>query len=137
MFRKRWAAGSVSRVALGVVAVVAVGAGLAGCGGGGSAPPPPPPCADGFITARWDFVAPFDCQPGDQVTVRVDDNTMLATFPCTAFSGTTPSVAGGVTHTVDLTLFDGVGNPIEQSSPIQVPVDCAQTVVLPVYDFSS
>jgi hypothetical protein len=138
MFRKRWVAGSVSRAGLGVVAALVLGAGLAGCGGGGSAPPPPP-CADGTIQVQWDFLPGFSCQAGDVVVVRVDNNNMLATFDCTAFGGVTPGVAGGVTHTVDLTLFDGSNprNVVEQSPVINVPVDCGGQSTTPVYDFSS
>jgi hypothetical protein len=134
MFRNRWVAGAVSRAGLGVVAAVVLG-GLAGCGGGSA--PPPPPCADGVITAQWDFLPGFDCQAGDRVTIRVDDNSMLRTVPCTDFSVTTPPVAGGVTHTVDLTLFDGASNVVEQSPAISVSVDCGGTSTTPVYDFSS
>lgn len=115
-------------VALGVVTV----AGLSGCGGGGGGGGV---CADGFIQTSWDF-AQGGCLPGDQVVVRVDDNSMLATFACTDGGGTTPSVQGGVVHTVDLTLFDANSNVVEQSQAINVRVPCGTTVATTTYVFS-
>ncbi|HVU52732.1 MAG TPA: hypothetical protein VHL80_18755 [Polyangia bacterium] len=122
MFRKRWAAGLFSRARLGVLAI-ALGGALAGCGGGGGGGAV---CA-APISVTWDFLPGTGCQPGDSVTVRVDDNTMLHNVPCTDFGAETPAVEGGVTHAVDLTLFDGAGNPIENSGAIQVPVGCGPT----------
>lgn len=118
------------------VAVFAAAGLFAGCGGGGGGGGGGA-CADGQIQTAWDFVPGAGCLPGDQVVVRVDDNTMLQTLPCTAGGGITPAVEGGVTHTVDLTLFDGTDTLIEQSPQVSIFVPCGSVAPTPTYDFSS
>jgi hypothetical protein len=130
-FRKRWATGSISRAGLGVLAAIALGGVLEGCGGGGGGG-----CA-AAISVTWDFAPGTSCQPGDSVTIRIDDNTMLQNVPCTAFGAVTPAVQGNVTHSVDLTLFDGAGNAVENSGAIAVPVACGTTADAGNYTFSS
>ena len=123
----------VSRSVVLMLGVVAVATGLSGCGGGGGGGPAV--CVDGQIQTSWDFVQ-GGCLPGDQVTVRVDDNSMLKTVDCVAGVALTPPVQGGVTHTVDLTLFDANNNPVEQSPAISIFVDCGTVVSTPIYDFN-
>jgi hypothetical protein len=121
-------------VMLGVVAV----AGLAGCGGGS---PPPPACnLDSFITTTWSLEQggqTVECLPGDVVSLRVDDNTMIADFDCSAHAGTTPAIEGGVTHSVSFQLTDASGKVLSQTGemPLFVPCGAAQAtphVVFPV-----
>jgi hypothetical protein len=131
-FRKRWVLGSVSFAGLGLLAAIALGGTLQGCGGGGGGG-----SCGGAISVTWDFLPGFSCQPGDTVTVRVDDNTMLANVPCTDYGAVTPAVQGNVTHSVDLTLFDAAGTPVENSGAIAVPVACGTTADAGNYSFSS
>ncbi|HSZ80856.1 MAG TPA: hypothetical protein VLA14_01170 [Polyangia bacterium] len=119
-------------VAIGAVAAAGLLQGCGGGGGGGGA------CGDGAIQVSWDFTAgSTGCFAGDQVTVRVDDNSMLVNFDCAAGNGTTPDVEGGVTHTVDLTLFDSGGQVVAGPSPAAlVTVPCGGVVSAGIYDFT-
>jgi hypothetical protein len=121
-----------------MVALVAVAAAglMQGCGGGGGGGGGT--CGDGAIQVSWDFTAgSTGCFAGDQVTVRVDDNSMLVNFDCAAGGGTTPDVQGGVTHTVDLTLFDSDGHVVAGPSPAEpLTVPCGSAVSAGTYDFT-
>ena len=119
------------------VTVLALGGVFEGCGGGGG--DGGGACADGQVQAFWDVMqngAVVSCLPGDTVVVRVDDNSMTQPFACSAGQGVTPPVVGGVHHSVDLTLFDGSGNVLEQSPAVDVPVPCGGIGATPVYDFT-
>ncbi|HTA21624.1 MAG TPA: hypothetical protein VK989_20165 [Polyangia bacterium] len=126
--------GALSASALGLAMLAALGI---GCGGGGGAPPPAS-CPNGAIQVSWDFTAgSTGCFAGDQVTVRVDDNSMLADFDCAAGGGIASGVEGGITHTVDLTLFDSAGSVVAGPSPAEaVAVPCGSTVSAGTYDFT-
>ncbi|HEX4406225.1 MAG TPA: hypothetical protein VH560_15410 [Polyangia bacterium] len=113
--------------------VLASAALFTGCGGGGGGA-----CGPGAIQVSWDFTAGSSgCFAGDQVTVRVDDNSMLADFDCATGTGIASGVEGGITHTVDLTLFDSGGAVVAGPSPVEsVTVPCGSTVSAGIYDFT-
>jgi hypothetical protein len=130
MFRKRWVLGSGFRAGLGVGVAIVLGGTLAGCGGGGGS-------CSGAIAASWDFTqGSGGCFAGDQVVIRVDDNSMTVPFDCAAGGGVTPPVQGGVTHSVDLTLFDVNNTVVDQSPPLSIFVPCGQTAATPIFDFT-
>jgi hypothetical protein len=109
------------RLALGlaVLAVAVLGASLSGCGGGGGGGT----CAAGAIQVTWGFASNSTCQPGDVVTVRLDnDNTQLVDIPCDQNGGLITGVAPG-THTIDLTLFDAGGNVVSPPVPDPATID--------------
>jgi hypothetical protein len=118
-------------VMLGVVAV----AGLAGCGGS----PPPPTCQlDSFITTTWSLEengAPVECLPGDVVSLRVDNNSMIADFDCSAHAGTTPAIEGGVTHSVSFQLTDASGKVLSQTGEMALFVPCGAAQATPAVVF--
>jgi hypothetical protein len=131
--KRRWLSGRVLAGGLAagmtglplIVAAVAFGGSLQGCGG----------CHSGTITVSWGFNAGSNgCQPGDKVAVRVDNNDMVVYPDCTDYSATTPSVGPG-THVLDLTLFDGGGALVEQGQPLNV--DVCGSISTPTYYFSS
>src|SRR5580658_217852 len=118
--------GGLLVVAIGAVAAAGLLQGCGGGGGGGGGA-----CDDGAISTSWDLIQggqQVSCLPDDTVVVRVDDNTMTQPFDCSLMAGTTPSVEGGVNHTVDLTLFDGGGNVLSQTSPLTIFVPCGTVV---------
>jgi hypothetical protein len=121
-------------VALGAIAVAGLMQGCGGGGGGGG-----PVCDDGAISTSWDLVQngqQVACLQDDTVVVRVDDNTMTQPFDCSLMAGTTPPVEGGVSHTVDLTLFDGGGNKLSQTSPLTILVPCGTVATTPIADLA-
>jgi len=127
--RGRWVWGSVSFAGLGVLAALALGGTLQGCGGGGGG-------CSGAVSVTWDFVpGSGGCFQGDYVVVRVDDNTMTMQYDCTAGSVVTPAVEGGVTHTVDLTLFDATNTVIDQPPAQSIFVPCGQAPATQPFDF--
>ena len=129
--KKRWVMGGIACSGGAILAVALLGGSLQGCGGSS--------CATGTIQVSWDFKAgATGCLAGDQVGIRVDDNSMVIYAPCTDGGATTPAVEGGVTHTLDLTLFDANNNVVEQSTAVPVSVPCGGgNVSAGTYDFSS
>jgi hypothetical protein len=90
-----------------------------GCGGGSGS------CAAN-VAAEWVLTqngAQVSCLPGDEVDINVD--SMTATFACSAGAGTTPNVAGGVSHNVSLSLFDANNNLLSQTQTMSLFVPCA------------
>jgi len=49
---------------------------------------------------------------------------MTATFACSPMTGTTPAVAGGVSHNVSLGLFDSSGNNLSQTQTMGLFTPC-------------
>ena len=83
----------------------------------------------------WDFVAGSSgCQPGDTVSVRVDNNAMVLHPNCTDMGVVTPALDPG-THTVDIALYDA-NNALIEASPVQNVAVCGD-VSAGTYDFSS
>ncbi len=121
---KGWMLGSVLAGGVAVLGLVGLGGSLPGCGGSS--------CDDGVIQASWDTSV---CLAGDYVVVRVDDNTMQAQFDCVLGGGTTPGVAPGETHSVDLRLFDVDDNLVDSSPAISVFVGCGSAAPTPIYHF--
>jgi hypothetical protein len=114
-----------------LVALAAVSMGAVGCGGGGSGVCSANVAAEWVLTENGVQVA---CQPGDEVDINVDD--MTATFACSAGGGTTASLAGGVNHDIDLTLFDASSNTLSQTQTMRVFVPCGAITDLGVVEFS-
>jgi hypothetical protein len=113
-----------------LVALAAVSAGVVGCGGGSSG-------CGANVTAEWFLTengVQVACQPGDEVDINIDD--MSAPFACSAGAGTTPALAGGVNHVIDLTLFDGAGNTLSQTQSMSVFVACGATTDIGQVEFS-
>ena len=105
--------------------------GTVGCGGGGSS------SCSANVAAEWVLTengAQVSCLPGDEVDINVD--SMTATFACSAGAGTTPALAGGVTHTIDLTLFDASGNSLSQTPANSVFVPCGTITDIGQVEFS-
>jgi hypothetical protein len=120
----------IHKIAL--VAFAAVTFGTVGCGGGGGS---------GFcsanVAAEWVLTengVQVSCQPGDEVDLNVDD--MTATFACSAGAGTTASLAGGVSHDIDLTLFDAANNSLSQTQTMRVFVACGAITDIGLVEFS-
>ena len=113
-----------------LVALAAVSMGAVGCGGGSSG-------CSASVAAEWVLTengVQVSCQPGDEVDINVDD--MSATFPCSAAGGTTASLAGGVNHDIDLTLFDASSNTLSQTQTMRVFVACGAITDLGLVEFS-
>jgi hypothetical protein len=113
-----------------LVALAAVSIGAVGCGGGSNT-------CSANVTAAWVLTengVQVSCQPGDEVDINVDD--MSAPFACSAGAGTTPSLAGGVNHNIDLTLFDASNNTLSQTQSMTMFVACGAIADLGVVEFS-
>ena len=113
-----------------LVALAAVSMGAIGCGGGSSS-------CSANVAAEWVLTengVQVSCQPGDEVDINVD--AMSGTFPCSAGGGTTASLAGGVNHDIDLTLFDASSNTLSQTQTMRVFVACGATTDLGLVEFS-
>ena len=116
-------------MALAALATIFVAA--IGCGGGTSSS-----CAAN-VTAQWIVTengAVVACLPGDEVDLNIDD--MTATFACSAGAGTTPALAGGVNHLIDLTLFDASNNVLSQTQSMSVFVPCGTITDIGPVEFS-
>ncbi len=112
-------------------ALAAVSIGAVGCGGGGSS------FCSANVAAEWVLTengVQVSCQPGDEVDINVDD--MSATFACSAGAGTTASLAGGVNHDIDLTLFDASSNSLSQTQTMRVFVACDAITDIGLVEFS-
>jgi len=114
-----------------LVGLAAALTGSVGCGGGGSSSCSANVAAEWVLTENGAQVA---CLPGDTVDINVD--SMTATFACAAGAGTTPALAGGVTHTIDLTLFDASGNSLSQTPANNVFVPCGTVTDIGQVEFS-
>jgi hypothetical protein len=113
-----------------LVALAAISIGAAGCGGGSSS-------CSANVAAEWVLTengVQVACQPGDEVDLNVD--SMTATFACSAGQGTTPSLAGGVNHNIDLTLFDAASTSLSQTQTMSVFVACGAITDIGVVEFS-
>ena len=86
---------------------------------------PPPTCLDGAVQAEWTLTSSgqvVSCLPGDTVDINVD--SMSAPFDCSLMAGQTPSVAGGLSHNVSLTLTDASGHVLSQTQTMSLFVPC-------------
>ena len=113
-----------------LVALAAVSTGVFGCGGGSSA-------CSANVAAEWVLTengVQVACQPGDEVDLNVD--SMSATFACSAGAGTTASLAGGVNHNIDLTLFDASSTSLSQTQTMSVFVACGAITDIGLVEFS-
>ena len=113
-----------------LVALAAVSTGAVGCGGGSSA-------CSANVAAEWVLTengVQVACQPGDEVDINVD--SMTATFACSAGGGTTASLAGGVNHNIDLTLFDASSTSLSQTQTMSVFVACGAITDIGLVEFS-
>ena len=102
----------------------------ASCGGGSSA-------CSGNITAEWVLTqngSQVACLPGDEVDINVDN--LSAPFACSAGAGTTPAVAGGVSHSVSFTLLDASNATLSQTQTMSVFVPCGTITDVGQVDFS-
>jgi len=107
---------NMTRVA--VIGLSALITAALGCGGGSSS-------CSANVAAEWVLTqngTQVSCVPGDEVDINVDG--MTATFACSAGAGTTPAVAGGVSHNVSLGLFDSSGNNLSQTQTMSLFVPC-------------
>ena len=113
-----------------LVALAAVSTGAVSCGGGSSA-------CSANVAAEWILTengVQVACQPGDEVDLNVD--SMSATFACSAGAGTTASLAGGVNHNIDLTLFDASSTSLSQTQTMSVFVACGAITDIGLVEFS-
>lgn len=113
-----------------LVALAAVSTGTFGCGGGSNA-------CSANVAAEWVLTengVQVSCVPGDEVDINVDN--MSATFACSDGGGTTASLAGGVNHNIDLTLFDASSTSLSQTQTMSVFVPCGVTTVIGLVEFS-
>jgi hypothetical protein len=113
-----------------LVALAAVATGVFGCGGSSSS-------CSANVAAEWILTengVQVSCQPGDEVDINVD--SMSATFACSAGAGTTSSLAGGVNHVIDLTLFDASSTSLSQTQAMSVFVPCDTITDIGLVEFS-
>jgi len=113
-----------------LVALAAVAAGVFGCGGSSSS-------CSANVAAEWVLTengVQVSCQPGDEVDINVD--SMSATFACSDGGGTTASLAGGVNHNIDLTLFDASSTSLSQTQTMSLFVPCGVTTDIGLVEFS-
>ena len=113
-----------------LVALAAISTGAVGCGGSSNA-------CSANVAAEWILTengVQVSCQPGDEVDINVDN--MSATFACSAGGGTTASLAGGVNHNIDLTLFDASSTSLSQTQTMSVFVPCGVTTHIGLVEFS-
>jgi hypothetical protein len=100
---------------------------------------PPPVCLDSALSFTWFVTAagvPAACPAGSLVTVRVDDDTMIADFPCTDGQGSTlATLVGGTRHFVDFYLQSG-NRTWSSLENIAVDVGCGVTQPVPDVEFS-
>ena len=61
---------------------------------------------------------------------------MTVDFPCSALGGSTPTLTGGVSHTVSAQLLDSAGNVLSSVDPTTVGLGCGETDSLPPIDFA-
>jgi len=99
--------------------------------GGGSSSCPANVAAEWIVTENSVVVA---CLPGDEVDINVD--SMRATFPCSDMAGITPDLAGGVNHSISLTLFDAGNNVLSQTPTMSVFVPCDSITDIGQVEFS-
>jgi hypothetical protein len=114
-----------------LAALGAVSAAAIGCGGGGGG------SCGANVTAEWIVTqnsVVVSCLPGDEVDLNIDD--MSATFACAAGAGTTPAVAGGISHNIDLTLFDASNNVLSQTQSMSVFLPCGTITDIGQVEFS-
>jgi hypothetical protein len=113
-----------------LVALAAVATGVFGCGGSSSS-------CSANVAAEWILTengVQVSCQPGDEVDINVD--SMSATFACSDGGGTTASLAGGVNHNIDLTLFDASSTSLSQTQTMSLFVPCGVTTDIGLVEFS-
>jgi hypothetical protein len=113
-----------------LVALAAVATGAVGCGSGSNA-------CSANVAAEWILTengVQVACQPGDEVDINVDD--MSETFACSRGSATTSSLVGGVSHAIDLTLFDASSNSLSQTQTMSVFVPCGVITDIGLVEFS-
>jgi len=115
---------------LALAALAAISIGGIGCGGGSSSCPANV-AAEWIVTENTVVVA---CLPGDEVDINVD--SMRATFPCSDMAGITPDLAGGVNHSISLTLFDAGNNVLSQTPARSVFVGCNTITDIGQVEFS-
>jgi hypothetical protein len=119
----------LQKIGLGVLAVVCAGG--IGCGGGGSGSCPANVAAEWVLTENG---AQVSCLPGDEVDINVE--SMRATFACAAGAGTTPTLAGGVSYNISLTLFDASNAVLSQTPANNVFVPCGSITDIGQVEFS-
>jgi hypothetical protein len=103
-----------------------------GCGGGGG------PTCEAQIQTSWEIFEngnPVECVRGDTVTIRVDTDSMIMSFDCSAHTGTTPVLQGGVTHGVALQLTDINGTVLSQTPTMSLFVPCGTVTQTPPVQF--
>jgi hypothetical protein len=113
-----------------LVALTGVLSGIAGCGGGTSS-------CSANVAAEWFLTengVQVSCVPGDEVDINVD--SMAATFACSDGAGTTPAVAGGISHAISLSLFDASGALLSQTPTNSVFVPCGTITDIGSVEFS-
>jgi hypothetical protein len=127
---KRWVVGVAGALVL--LGVVALGTSLQGCGGDHCG-------AAGAIHARWALTQggqTVQCLAGDQVLMRVDNDSMVFTFDCSDYEGLTTAIGSGYTHNVAFQLQDAGGNLLSQTNEMSLFVPCGATQDTPVVVFA-
>src|SRR5689334_12959838 len=119
----------LQKIGLGVLAVVCAGG--IGCGDGNSSSCPANVAAEWVLTENG---AQVSCLPGDEVDINVE--SVRATFACGAMAGTTPTLAGGVSYNISLTLFDASNAVLSQTPANNVFVPCGSITDIGQVEFS-
>ena len=110
--------------------LAAISAAAIGCGGGSSS-------CGASVTAEWIVTengVQVACLPGDEVDLNVDN--MTVTFACSAGAGTTPTLAGGESRNIDLTLFDAQNNVLSQTQSMSIFLPCGAITDIGPVEFS-
>ena len=121
----------MARHGLQVMLAALIAVGTIGCGGDGGGSCGAQVTAEWIVTEKGVVVS---CVPGDEVDLNVDN--MTATFSCAAGAGTTPTLAGGISHNIDLTLFDASNNVLSQTQTMAVFLPCGAITDIGQVEFS-
>lgn len=96
-------------------------------------------CAPGNVQGRWYLTEnelPVSCAPGDEVDLIVDGLAVDPPFQCSALSGISPPVTGGVNHAVSLKLFDANDVLLSETGIMSLFVPCGTVQPTPQVNFS-
>jgi hypothetical protein len=125
---------SAARMVLGTVALLGTAFLAQGCVVDSA-----PSCAPGNVQGRW-FLSEngqqVQCAPGDEVDLLVDGLAVDPPFQCSAGTGISPPVTGGVNHSVALELYDANSVLLSRTNAMSLFVPCGTVQPTPLVDFS-
>ena len=132
---------TISRMALGAVALAGLALSGSGCIIGGSSGPCEPDLFVPFQIVQNAPPAdpPITCATAGAVEIQLDVNSVTSTLPCSSnISGGefVVPLAGSGRYVLDMFLVDAVGNSISEAHPPELTLGCGDfrtpLVILPV-----